>query len=427
MSEMGDASLRDSEEERLKDEDLKHINQHGPIFTFFMYSTFLLLGAAVLWHSLDKQNIWNASVELSEAMSAWPRFWSYYFWVFSGPLYKWFGMLPALLVLAAPKKDSALRSLFILMLSYWTRILIRNSEMESRPIYDDSNKIVKNSECSCTFGYPSGHSEGSAISLSILIYEFVYQNSAMKRQERNLFTALGIFIGLNVMVSRLYYGMHTIAQVCVGGTLGLSFFFFGILFEKPLILTFRKLLNGEKKAFWKVAAVFILMVTGNLILWVFKFNGDIRNLTRYTSVRCKECFENGLLAMRLHSVSNTQFIGYGLGMYIGVFVLQPKYTKHSSFTIRDLFQMKNAKRVVIMALCNITAALLIFSKNFQDPDASMIFTTVVFLVSGFFTTYGFYTIVSRFGSGSDMDVFLEVNKYDTNNKDLKAIQLRAVV
>ncbi len=404
MSDGGTVSIRPTTMSE-RDEEFDPVEPLTSAKKVSIWVVLLVLKVFLIIHSTSPQWIWKISVAVSEKMSAWPDFWEYYFWLFSNPLYRWFGATPALLLLAAPKKDSALKSIFILMVSYWVRNLMRAFVRESRPIFGDNN-IVMRSGCDCSFGYPSGHSEGSAIAYGLVIFELVVQNKSLTAATKKKCVVAGVLVVLNVMLSRVYYGKHSIAQVLVGGTLGLSFVCLGIRFEESLVLLFRRFLNGDLMSFAIIGGSFIFMVCMNFILWFATFDSSIAGLKEFRSSRCSYCFDNNLLFFRKGTASALQFVVYGFGMFLGIYLLRTKYLKHSSCGIHDLFKVKNFKRLLLMVLCN--SPLLLFSviRRLKEPSHVLVCAALTFLTSGFCMTFGFYKLCKAFDCGSQMDPLL---------------------
>ena len=405
-----------------KEEDFDPVEPLTTARKVSVWVVLLVFKLCLVLHATSRTWIWNLSVATSEKLSAWPDFLQYYFWLFSYPLYMWFGAAPALLLLAAPKKDSALKSIFILMVSYWVRNLMRAFVRESRPIYGDNN-IVMRSSCDCSFGYPSGHSEGSTIAYGLMIYELIVQNKSIDPKTKTKAIVICAVIVLNVMLSRVYYGKHTIAQVLVGCTLGLSFFCLGIRFEEPLMLLFRKFLNGDLGSFLVIGGSFFFMICMNFILWFATFDSSIAGLKEFRSSKCSYCFDNNLLFFRNGTASALQFVAYGFGMFLGIYLLRTKYLKHSSCSFGDLFRVKNLTRVVLMVLCNAPLLLFAVIRKMRDPALVLTVAAPTFLASGFSATFGFYKLCKLFGCGSPMDPVL-FGDMSMDELEAKSVQLQ---
>lgn len=421
MSDSATTSVRPTNMSE-RDEDFDPIEPPTPATKVSIWLVLLAFKVCLVVHSTSRDWIWRVSVAASESLSAWPDFWQHYFWLFSNPLYVWFGATPALLLLAAPKKDSALKSIFVLMLSYWVRNLMRAFARESRPMFGD-NSIVMRSSCNCSFGYPSGHSEGSAIAYGLVIYEFVVQNKTLDSKAKTKFVVAGVLIVLNVMLSRIYFGKHTIAQVLVGATLGLSFVCLSIRFEEPLVLLFRRFLNGDLGSFLIIGGSFFFMICMNFILWFATFDSSIAGLKEFRSSRCSYCFDNNLLFFRNGTASALQFVAYGFGMFLGIYLLGTKYLKHSTCNFNDLFKARNFKRVLLMVLCNLPLLLFAVIRRLTDPAQILSLSALTFLASGFSMTFGFYKLCRLFGCVSQMDPML-FGEMSVEELEAKTVQMR---
>ena len=93
-----------------------------------------------------------------------------------------------------------------------------------RPFWNDK-KLFKD-VCEGGFGNPSGHALGS-ISTYLGISHLLIKNKLFKE---NIKFQIGLFVFtiffiLNIMLSRIYIGVHSIDQIIYGGLLGLGFYY----------------------------------------------------------------------------------------------------------------------------------------------------------------------------------------------------------
>lgn len=91
---------------------------------------------------------------------------------------------------------------FKLIITHLTKIGFH----DSRPCFE--NEILANNECSCEFGFPSGHSSESFVMYFWIFYEFLFKNKSTNVK----LTSISLFISLTFLtgLGRLYYGVHFI-------------------------------------------------------------------------------------------------------------------------------------------------------------------------------------------------------------------------
>src|SRR3990167_569708 len=64
----------------------------------------------LVWIFFGKQ-LWTLSITVEETLSRWPHIFYYWFWVFSNPIFTAKIFMVGILLLMAPKKESALKSI----------------------------------------------------------------------------------------------------------------------------------------------------------------------------------------------------------------------------------------------------------------------------------------------------------------------------
>lgn len=402
----GDQPVTEKEKAEGEEEDknwYKPASASETVMSCIVFVAFILaIAAYVLWDA----PLWKTSVRVSEHLSHLPEIFKYYFWLFSGPLYEVYPFLPGLLFMAAPRKDSALRFFFLFMLSYMIRNYVRAVVMEGRPIYGDSNRIVQHAECSCSFGFPSGHSEGAATAYGIAIYELVILVRKYRPRTKVLWSVAGAFVVANVMASRLYYGQHSIPQVLIGALMGLSFISIGILFEHRLVPFFRRILDGDFKPTAVVSLVMLAFLIGNAISWSFYFEDAMTSFDRYSSIRCNKCFENNLRSFKRGSVMGFQYAGYGLGYFFGIFFLKGSYSGENHHVIKEHLSWTGMCRLLTMAVCHMPLILFYFLAGMllADTYQLMYLAMLAFTLTGFTATYAFTLLTRRFNLALHGDV-----------------------
>lgn len=252
---------------------------------------------AITWivYLLFKSSIWDVSISISAPLSQMTTsFLAYYSWTFSTPLYEWYPLMTGMYLLLSVRKDRALTCLTAFWVSNVIRQYLRILLSEYRPEYVSLS--VFNKSCDCTFGMPSGHSEGSATMWSLTFFNFMPAKSSTRL--RVILIVAWFYIVFSTMFARVFYGRHTLAQVFIGSLQGAMCFTWMLVFEKQGNEYFRKILDGgmaQIKSLIIAASVFAIVV---VTTW-YTFLDNYMQYSNYAPVaRCQTCFTGGLLKLR---------------------------------------------------------------------------------------------------------------------------------
>lgn len=345
---------------------------------------FILIYAG-LWilYNIFKKELWNASVKTSAKLSHYGGFLLYYSWFFSEIMYKWYFMVIAILLLYAPRKDSALKSISLFLISYFVRQHLRLFIEEGRPNYDSLDIRLRNG-CNCSYGMPSGHSEGSAMLYSLLIYELVIQTKHYTRRAKICVILVGIYIVLSVMFSRVYYGRHSIPQVILGAWQSIFFFSLMILFESSLDRFFRRFLNRGKPEATVLMTIAIIMTATNLVMWYIYFDATIIN-RNLPIVACHHCFADRALKIRDDLGKGLTYPTIGLGMVIGYVYGRTSFLEYNEHMLKLHWSLRGLWRTLVMLAMHWPLLIALIVK--MDPDVAVSVTTVLYLIAGFQISY----------------------------------------
>jgi len=369
--------------------------------------TIFLLVAAVyasLWAAYLTHGdlLWTWSLDLSLSATRWPACLKLYFQAFSGPFYKWNPFLMSLLFMLAPMKESALKAICVYICSHTARQYIRMAFLEKRPIFDDSKQFV-DEECSCSFGFPSGHSEGAATMYMLIIYELIVTNKKIPARTKTISKLLGLYIVLSVMMSRLYFGKHSIPQVLIGAWQSLVCFFLAYLFEDKLNNFFWRFLTRKEKHARIVFSLLAATTVANIAMWFLHFDKVIRQFSSFTSVRCDQCFEDGLYAIRKDMIMSLQAVVITAGVFAGLLFLKPNKLIYTRY-LHEQLGFKGLKRLVLMALLHAPLGVALLPWTGISLDAYFALITVFYFFGGMIITYGFSSLTRRWGLAVDGDM-----------------------
>ena len=394
-----------------------------PYVSYFLVA-FVLGILVTLWtcYFLFRSTLWQVSISVSENLTDLPEAFKYYFWMFTNPLFRWIHFLVGFLFILAPRKDSALKSISIFVLSHWIRQLIRVTVREGRPLFE-KNHINPRIGCSCSFGFPSGHSEGSAMLYSLAIYEVIVRNRHVSSLFKKIAIVTGVFVVLNVMVSRLYFGKHSLPQVTIGCWQGVTALTLALLFERPLDRFFKQILNGNRKAYWIAVSCFLAIIVTNAVLWYTVYEDALYNFHGFTPYRCSKCFSNNLLRIRRVTLRALQQPMTVVGLLTGIMLLLPRYSgPPESDYVKSHFSVKGLIRLIFMLACHLPLFLL--SVNKYLPSYGIIAVSdFTYFVVGFCIGYLWPRLTSLCHSSFEGDIEIlgeskDEKKEEAQNKDV---------
>lgn len=364
---------------------------------FFLYRPQILSSSVSLSKSLSQTR--NPSNYPREEVTIWANLLYAYSWAFTNVAYKWYILVIGLFVVFLKDKVRGYKACFVFVVSYAVRQYLRLFIAETRPLFESDEIYTK--YCSCSWGMPSGHSEGSAMVYSLLIYEFILRDIHTGPEGKKLvknftkaskitFIFVGFWIVFSVMFSRLYFGSHTYGQVLLGFTQALVAFSLMIFFERPLENYFLRFLNQGRKEL-------LLMITGsgaltvlNLVLWFSVFDSSIKN-HKIDVKACSKCFENEAKAIRTNLGRALPLPAVFLGLSVGTYLSNTKYSPPSPSVpplatlplsgIRTLFL-----KVVAVLLCYLPLPAIILLKS---PAAAVSLSALVYTLIGLALSLGY--------------------------------------
>lgn len=339
--------------------------------------TSIYLVSWLVWYFCNDL-LWESTIEASIYLSHQTGFLNWLSWFSSGILYQWHFYLPAILILFAPRKDRALTSGFVYLVSYLVRQYIRLLIHENRPIFE--SKEIKKSSYGCSFGMPSGHSEGITLLYSLIAYNFMSIKPTVA--EKLLICFLVWSLCFCVYFSRFYYGMHSYLQIINGACQGWLFFCWFLYLEAPLNQFFRQILNSKEKAtllIWRTTGCITLV---SLLLWYFWFDVYLKGLKIYHET-CHKCFIDENKAFRVDLGRGLIFGSYMFGLSMGIATIEPYYkpTRPSVATYKaKIFSLPGLKKFGFMLVVHLP---LLTSFIGGDPDWIVLLNLTSFTLVGF--------------------------------------------
>jgi len=361
--------------------------------TKLLLCSFFIILYPVLWiiYGVYRKQLWEASIETSIYLSQYGGFLLGYSWTFSEIFYKWYVGVIGILIVFSPRKDSAYKSIFTFLISYSARQYIRLSIAEPRPQYR-STGITYRGGCECSYGMPSGHSEGSCMLYSLIFYELVIQNRKVSKRTKIFFIIFGVYIVLSIMFARVYYGRHSIPQVVLGATQGLFAFSVMTLFEPKLDMFFRRYLRGGKVEEVVITVGSLIFTAVSLFSWYLYFEGSIIKKD-LQAVDCFKCLVDEKEPIRLDLGKSLTLPSVSVGLVIGNSVARIAYPVYNEAMLHENWSLKGIYRFILMAFC--FSPMLIGYLLKVSPDAIVAISTGVYIISGFFISYFFIYVSNK--------------------------------
>ena len=187
----------------------------------------------------------------------------------------------------------------IIFFSSYIKDLLKIIFHHERPFWENVNIKI---DCNSGFGHPSGHSFCSSIGYLILYY-FISENEKLKKKRifRILIFCIFLFYIFLILISRLYFGVHSLDQVIFGFSLGCGFF---MLFF--CVLEIQNLKNEEIFKFLNFFNVIFFTLFTLLIPFLFYF---IFKKSQINFSPPDECIYDELILPKFSTLFEDAFIG----------------------------------------------------------------------------------------------------------------------
>lgn len=332
----------------------------------------------IVWlHSGEK--LWQASVDLSIRLSAIRGgYLPAYCWFVSEVLYRWYFIIVAGLLVFSPRKDRAWTSITVFMASFWVRQLLRIFIHEPRP--ENSTTEIQENKCNCSFGMPSGHSEGIPLIYGLIFFNLMPVHSTVVH--RVVFTTVATIICASVFFSRLYDGSHSFMQVSLGAAQGLLVFCTMLKFDKPMNRYFRSFLNHRLETVRQVWVLSGLASLSSLLLWYFYVDSMLKKL-KIDAINCEKCFVDNNLKIRKDLGVAFMFPFLYFGIVVGSALLSQQYILNSSAVEsyrKKIWTKKGMHRLLLTFLVHSPMTIYVVDVN---PEWKVLLIATVNLGVGF--------------------------------------------
>ena len=245
--------------------------------------------------------------------------------------------------------------LFGVILMIYTQSLLKIIYKDPRPVF--LSKILNSDWCICDYGKPSGHSLCSTGILFFIYNDLVIHHKLNYIQKYFLKIFFFCLLCL-IIISRIFYGVHTINQCVLGFFFGITIFYF----------TKRQKDNLLKYVIWPIfykerfrnknpiAILFCIMIAMNYIMFVLWANAltnyELPSVEFINFQNCDYCIlSENQVQKNFASKSLKEALGINVffGMLLGIFLSKKKVFKY-----KGLYAEKDLKKYFLR--------LLIFAK-----------------------------------------------------------------
>lgn len=336
-----------------------------------------------MFYWIFKGGLWSWSLDWSEGWSQIGGYWTVHFWIFSKPLYVWWLVIVGALLLLAPSKESAIRSLLVFFLSTWTNAHFRIWSGASRPVWNDLDIVIRET-CDCSFGMPSWQTHMGTLVWCLLVYDLVYKTKHFTKMAKITWIAVASFLILNLIFAEIFYGQNSVPQVFIGAFHGLAWFA-GILILDPWVLKItRGVAEGNRIHQAILAGIGFLMMLLNFIIWYSAYDSSIADMD-IPHKRCVNCFKTQNYGVRNQMARDLAFTNMFFGIALGLLVANPNYDGPNDFMVENHLSVKGGMRIGLMAALHLPLIFILFW-SFR-PNNTFWFNTLFWVVVGFLITF----------------------------------------
>ena len=263
-----------------------------------------------------KLEVRSLSNQMTAEMQSWASgFWSFWFWIYAGPMYGAIKYGQFILLFYLREKNCALKIFAFMQLASTINENVKLGLQDSRPCFEVP-QFAEKGGCSCSYGMPSGHSDQSTL-FYLLLFTELFAKITNKMVSKAILLILSLFVIFNICVSRIYFGAHFLDQVLIGFSSGYLSFSLAYLFQTQIDAgmqaTIEKFESLNLLKMTTCLCVVILSTMGIVASWIL-WSHDMKQLDMPTIVSlCKDkCLGEGVQLADRHLLSlavNTALFG----------------------------------------------------------------------------------------------------------------------
>ena len=309
----------------------------------------------------------------------------FYFFTFLGNEY---GLVPIFVIIIYISVD-----LFFILFTifgfsvYWNGFL-KLIYYSPRPFWINDDLFQY---CETGYGNPSGHAMISTI-FYLGIIEILIQRKKFNKSIRYFLKIICFFVIYNIMLSRIYFGVHSIDQVIYGHLLGLGFyyFFFGII--KIQNFNSNYFISNLIRLKLNIIVIYIISILFSFMFLIF-IDYNSKN-EKYKSNVMEQCPKSKEYRTFHYEAYYSIFITFGwLGCFLGYIFLnnfiqiENNENEENEYDwYKNKFKIKII-RIGIFLLPSLPCGIF-FLFNFKSILKFFLFKTIIPAILGGFCSFG---------------------------------------
>ena len=298
--------------------------------------------------------------------------------------------------------------LFGVMFLHYIHAILKLTLVGSRPIFHSSD--IRAEYCVCDYGMPSAHGILALGTLLLIYFDIIHNHKISKYRKYYMKIGIGCIAIIN-SIGRLYLGAHSINQIVLGWSIGITCFLFlrqiNDYVQKSIIWPiFYKDNFKNTRAIFHI--LFHFMWTNYLIFWVWTYRYtrfEVKENPFFEFKNCLHCLDKIERNFSCKIVKESSLFNLFFGMMIGIYISRIRFFAHRGF-----FAERNVGLYILrLMLLSLMMAPLVIGFILVFDNLLLKFIRLFFLciVCGILMTTVFFKLLTNFDldidPGDDMD------------------------
>lgn len=284
----------------------------------------------------------------------------------------------------------AFGTFFLMYISALSKMIL----LGHRPFFISNE--VNSSFCICDYGNPSSHAI-IGLGTLMLIYTDIVHNEKISRNTAMFMKIIIVLAQAGISFSRLYLGAHSLNQITIGWSIGITAFL-GIRRLNDYLQKYIMWPMFYKDRFRNKLAIshllFHMMWTNYLIflVWSYRFTKfDLQENEYFTFNNCKMCSVELEQNFSVKVVKDALWFNIYFGMMFGIYISTNTRFKHSGFYSEGSI-VKCLLRVFIF-ICCMSPLILALYPSTDNTIVTFVRILILSVVTGMLYTYFFYEVL----------------------------------
>lgn len=294
-------------------------------------------------------------------------------------------------------QESNYTLLFGVLFLFYIQALMKMVLLGSRPIFN--HPVIQQEHCICDYGKPSGHGIIGLGTMLLIYFDIINNHKVSELGKFFMKLVIAVFTFM-IAVSRLYLGAHSINQVFLGWSIGLTCFFglrqLNDYIQKYIIWPiFYKTSFRNKRAIFHV--LFHFMWTNYLLFfaWTYRYTTFEKADNEFFNFKnCVYCVENMGQNFSTKIIKEASIFNLFFGMMIGIYISRFKHFDHAGFYAEEDFG-KYVLRVMILALM-MSPLVIGFIIHIDNVILKFLRVFILCIICGILMTSTFFDLLKMF-------------------------------